>query len=157
MNNGFCRRHGAGFTLVELMVTIVIATILIAIAMPSYQAQIRKSRRTEAKTMALDAAVREERFYATQNHYSSDSTELGYTSAGNAFPFVAGTYYQISVDPGDVQPATADNPGLFKIQVTPAPGSPQAADTACQKFMVDQKGEKTAEGTGSNPSVTCWQ
>ena len=48
-----CRRV-AGFTLVELMVTILIGAILLAIAVPTYQAQIRKSRRTEARNAVLD-------------------------------------------------------------------------------------------------------
>jgi len=55
----------AGFTLVELMVTVMIAAILLAIAVPSYQAYIRKSRRTEAKTAVLDLAGREETLFST--------------------------------------------------------------------------------------------
>ena len=49
-----------GFTLVELMVTLVVAAILATIAIPAYQNQIRESRRTEAKTALLDLAGREE-------------------------------------------------------------------------------------------------
>ena len=33
-----------GFTLVELMVTLVVATILLTIAIPAYMTQIRESR-----------------------------------------------------------------------------------------------------------------
>jgi type IV pilus assembly protein PilE len=57
------RRLGvtAGFTLIELMVTLAIAAILLSIVVPTYQAQVRKSRRTEAKTAILDFAAREER------------------------------------------------------------------------------------------------
>jgi len=48
----------AGFTLVELMIVVVIASILLAIAVPSYMTQVRESRRTEAKTALLDLAGR---------------------------------------------------------------------------------------------------
>ena len=51
------RRH-AGFTLVELMITVVILAIVVSIAMPSYSVQVRKSRRTEARTALLDLAGR---------------------------------------------------------------------------------------------------
>jgi type IV pilus assembly protein PilE len=53
------RTDSRGFTLVELMVVIVIASILMAIAIPSYKTSIRKSRRTDAKTALLDLAGRE--------------------------------------------------------------------------------------------------
>ena len=54
-----------GFTLIELMVVVAIATILFAIAIPSYVTYIRQSRRTEAKTAVLDLAGREERYLST--------------------------------------------------------------------------------------------
>ena len=48
--------RSAGFTLIELMVVVIIATILLSIAIPAYTSQIRKSRRTEARTAVLDLA-----------------------------------------------------------------------------------------------------
>ena len=47
------------------MVVVAIATILFAIAIPSYVTYIRESRRTEAKTAVLDLAGREERYLST--------------------------------------------------------------------------------------------
>src|SRR5437016_2759671 len=46
-------RPAGGFTLIELMVVVAIATILFSIAIPSYMTYIRQSRRTEAKTAVL--------------------------------------------------------------------------------------------------------
>ena len=76
--------NSGGFTLIELMVTVAIATILISIAIPAYNTQIRKSRRTEAKTALLDLAGREERFYNTSSppNYSSTPSDLGYGAEG---------------------------------------------------------------------------
>src|SRR5215813_10091012 len=72
-------RAAGGFTLIELMVVVVIATILLSIAVPSYMSQVRQSRRTEAKTAVLDLAGREERFFATNGvNYSQTNTDLGY-------------------------------------------------------------------------------
>ena len=40
-------RRAGGFSLIELMVVVTIASILFAIAVPSYVSFIRQSRRTE--------------------------------------------------------------------------------------------------------------
>ena len=88
----------AGFTMVELMVVVVIASVLMAIAIPTYLDKVRKSRRTEAKTALLDLAGREERFYNTNNTYSSTPSDLGYGAVAAAFPMTVGSgYYQVSV------------------------------------------------------------
>jgi len=42
------RNAAKGFTLIELMVVVAIVGIIAAIAIPSYQEQVRKSRRAEA-------------------------------------------------------------------------------------------------------------
>ncbi|HEX3835973.1 MAG TPA: type IV pilin protein [Steroidobacteraceae bacterium] len=147
-----CRPRGAaGFTLIELMVTVAIAAILLSIVVPTYQAQVRKSRRTEAKTAILDFAAREERLYATQNAYSTDPVALGYTAAGGSWPVSTGTYYQIEA-PTSSAP-TATTPGTFSVTVDPAPASPQLSDTTCASFTVTQTGAQSA--TGTNPSA-CW-
>ena len=141
----------AGFTLIELMVTVVIGAILISIAVPTYQSQIRKSRRTEAKTAILDFAAREERLYATQNAYSADPVALGYTPAGGAWPVSTGNYYQIQTP--TITAATATTPGTFSVTVVPSAASPQLLDTTCASFTVTQTGAESA--TGSNPAA-CW-
>jgi type IV pilus assembly protein PilE len=109
-----------GFTLVELMVTIAIVAMLAAIAVPTYQAQIRKSRRTEARSALLDTASREERFFATNNKYTQTATDLGYAS----FPAPVGnSYYTLSVVCNDKPCATG-----FTATAAPVSTSTQAKD-----------------------------
>ncbi|HTC44545.1 MAG TPA: type IV pilin protein [Steroidobacteraceae bacterium] len=148
-----------GFTLIELIVAMVVVTILVSIAVPSYQAQMRKSRRTEAQTTALDAASREERYYATQNTYTADTGQLGYTSGSGSFPVTTGTYYQISsiTVTAPTASATGVTTGTFTVTVQALATGPQVNDTACQTFVVTQTGARTATGTDSTPNTTCWQ
>jgi len=146
----------AGFSLIELMVTIVIAAILLAIAIPGYQTFIRKSRRTEAKTAVLDLAGREETLFSTTNAYSIAPAAVGYGAAG-AFPFAVGNnYYTITVvvpNPAAVAGAGAS----FLVTALPVAGSSQALDTACQSFSVDQLGNQTAlDSGGADNTQTCW-
>lgn len=142
----------AGFTLIELMVVVVVATILATIAIPAYTSQIRKSRRTEAKTAVLDLASREERYFSTSNSYTTDPTMLGYASSATSFPLSAGTYYQITVQVPD-KDWTGGGPSYI-ITATPDTGSSQAQDTQCTSFSVTQTGLQSATGTlGSG----CWK
>ncbi len=69
-----------GFTLIELMITVAIVGILATIAATSYQSQIVKSRRTDARTALLDMAGREEKLFSTTNAYGTTPASLGYGS-----------------------------------------------------------------------------
>jgi len=89
----FKRADSRGFTLIELMVVVVIVSILMAIAIPSYKNSIRKSRRTDAKTALLDLAGREERYNSTNGSYTNAAANLGYASWG--IPIGSG-YYTIA-------------------------------------------------------------
>jgi type IV pilus assembly protein PilE len=134
-----------GFTLIELLMTVVVATILAAVALPAYNNQIRKSRRTEARTALLDMAGRAERMYSTSNSYygingtSLVPTDLGYTGP---WPVTVGSgYYRISL--GNSSAAT--------YMFTATAIGTQQADTTCATFSVDNAGNQTA----TDP--TCWK
>ena len=149
--------RSTGFTLIELMVTIVIATILLSIAIPSYQSQIRKSRRTEARNALLDLAAREERYFSTANTYSQTATDLGYTALGAANPIGSG-YYYLTVTASAANPATNL---LAGYTLTAVAISTQVNDTACQKFILNQIGQQSSVDSGGTTTTggnsTCWQ
>jgi len=142
-------RRSGGFSLLELMVTVAVATILFTIAVPTYQAQVRKSRRTEARTAVMDLAAREERYYSVNNSYSNSALQLGYGAQDVAITdlTIASGYYQVSVESFPAIP-----PARARFKVTAKAFGPQLKDTACQTFVVDQTGTQT-----SAPSATaCW-
>ena len=152
-------QHSRGFTLIELMVVVVIATILVAIALPSYMTQLRQSRRTEAKTALLDLAGREERYFSTGANganYSATPADLGYAGA---FPQKIGSgYYTVSVcvagsGGAPCAPSAAAGP-MYTITATPVAGSSQAGDAQCTSFSVDSVGQQFA--TGSQTAAYCW-
>jgi type IV pilus assembly protein PilE len=143
----------AGFTLIELMITIVIGSILLGIAIPGYQSQIRKSRRTEARMAVLDLASREERFLSTSNTYSQTTTDVGYTGT---FPVTVGSgYYTLTVTSPDPAFTGAGGTGPSYIITATATGT-QVKDTACQTFTVTHLGAQTATDSGGAAAPTCW-
>ena len=145
-------RSIAGFTLIELMVTIVVASILAAIAIPAYTSQIRKSRRTEARTALLDLASREERFNSTNSAYTSSLASLGYTGA---WPLKVGSgYYQITAVVCAAVTCGADAGTGAAFLLTATPLAPQNQDTICGSFTLDSTGTQAVTGTGT--ASTCW-
>ena len=151
------RGNSAGFTLIELMITVVIATILLSIAIPLYQHQIRESRRTDARSALLELAAREERYFDTNNAYTSTASNLGYSGFGStSYPVGNGQYYYIKSVTVTAGSGTA--PPTFTLEADPIPGKGQDQDADCAKFFVDSKGDQTAQNSaGSANNATCWQ
>jgi type IV pilus assembly protein PilE len=125
-------RGGHGFTLLELMVTVVIVGILAAIAYPAYTQQVQKTRRSEAKAALTDAAVRMEKYYGNNKTYNiTDITRLGYSS--NPFTTEKG-FYRMSLVAANASDTT------YRIQAI-AQGA-QASDTTCATMAINSQGSK---------------
>lgn len=139
------RRTARGFSLIELMVVVVIVSILAAVALPSYQNSVAKSRRTVAKTALLDLAARQEKYFSTMNQYTTDLTGTGSTGLGiptTALKDGSNNLYTLSVVVNN-----ATNPPTFTATAT-ATGS-QSSDS-CGNFTVNNFGQQTPTTTG------CW-
>jgi len=149
-------RLDRGFTLIELMVTMVIAAILLSIAIPAYNLYVLKSHRTDAKSALVDLASLEERYFSTQNAYTSIPSQLGYTAG--AVPFAVGSgYYNITALTviAATPPTSAGTPASYSITAT-AIGN-QASDTACATFTITSGGVQTAATNGGIANNTaCW-
>lgn len=143
-------RRPSGFTLIELMITLVVVAILAAIAYPLYEHQIEESRRTDARTALLELASREERYFATNNAYTQNADSLGY--GNNNWPVVIGSgYYEISVSNVD----NGANPPSYLLTAQ-ALGT-QLSDTTCRTFTVDSTGAQAAQdASGNDTTSTCW-
>ena len=153
-----------GFTLLELLVVVVIATILMSIAVPSYMTQIRQSRRTEAKTAILDLSGREERYLSTNPAgYTNTPALLGYAGFGVGNPIGSGYYYLTVCSPSTatcVPGLNMPNPPAapsYTIVASPVPGQSQVNDLQCQLFAVDATGQQYAvDNAGNNQTSYCW-
>ena len=148
-------RRAGGFTLIELMVVVVAMTILATIAIPAYQSQIRKSRRTEARTALLDLANREERYFSVNNSYTTSQQALGYGTSTSAFSAVSvgSGYYTVTITVTTADP-TQSPPVQAGYSIVATAVGTQASDTSCATFTVDQTGTQSSTPSGS--TSTCW-
>jgi len=67
-----------GFTLIELMISIAIVGILVAIALPSYRQFIIEANRTAAQAEMMDIANIEEQYLLANRSYG-DTATIGYS------------------------------------------------------------------------------
>jgi type IV pilus assembly protein PilE len=124
------RKQYAGFTLIEVMVTVVIIGVLASIAFPAYQQMVLRSHRADAIDTLATTAQQLERQFTDTNSYA-----------------------------GFVVPATSTN-GFYAITanltaasytLTATAKGRQTKDIECLTFSINNTGEKQATTPGA-----CW-
>lgn len=133
-----------GMTLIEMVVTIVILSIIVMIAFPSYMSYLRSTRRAEATVALLDLSTRMERYYAENNNSYTGASITG--NLGLSSTTTSNGYYTLSIP---TLSATA-----YTLQATPVSGTSQASDSTCGNFTLTQTGQRNISGSGT--VTECW-
>jgi type IV pilus assembly protein PilE len=138
-----------GFTLIELMIVVVVVAILAAIAVPGYQEQVRKTRRSTATAELLTVAQALERYSTVNGTYiatAGNPTATPPTSDSNGLCNRSLPYYTISCNT-----LTATT---FELRAVPA--GAQTGDR-CGTYSYTQAGQKGLVGATSGLTVAdCW-
>lgn len=76
------QRRTGGFTIVEMLITIVIVSILATLALPSYRQYVMRANRTVAKAALQDLVTRQESYALDHKGYATSFSALGITGTG---------------------------------------------------------------------------
>jgi type IV pilus assembly protein PilE len=155
-------REQTGFTLIEIMITLLIVAVIATIAVPSYRDYVLRAHRTEARAALLALAAAQEKYYLQFNCYAAalDPTITASTAPTNpttcaggklAFPATSERgYYDIAVTGVSLTDWTAT--------ATAVAGKAQAADTKCSVYQLTGTGIKSASTAASVANNDdCWR
>ena len=126
-----------GFTLIEIIITIVIVAILAAVALPAYQDQVTRSRRSDAQIALLGVAQALETCFTTTGSYADVRCNGSIRAVSDE------GYYTIA----------ASNRTAFTFTLTATAVGVQARDDECATFTINQTGAQNATGTDA---ANCW-
>lgn len=128
-----------GFTLIELMIAVAVVGILAAIAYPSYQNQVRKSRMSQSQADLLEISQFMERCFASNNTYQNCPLPF------SASPRTGTAYYTV----------TMVTPARTQFTLTATPNSTGNQDQQqCGTLTLNQAGVRTFSGSAT--ASQCW-
>jgi type IV pilus assembly protein PilE len=136
-----------GFTLIELMITVSIAGILSSVALPSFESQLQKARRSDVLLAAMQVQAAQERYRSNAASYGS-LAEIGVPATTTAHHYSL----QIAANDASGYELLADATGA------------QARDTNCRHMKLTATGMNLTYASGpdtalANPADAnrkCW-
>jgi type IV pilus assembly protein PilE len=132
------RRRAAGFTLVELLSTCAVVGVLAGIALPSYQAQLQRSRRTDAVAALTRVQAAQERMRSHHGLYSSDFGALQLAAVSGE------GLYTLAIE--------VTGPDSYRARAVARSDGAQAGDHVCAQLQMDVKSGFVETG----PDRRCW-
>ncbi len=130
-----------GFSLMELMIAVVVAGILLAVAVPTYQGYLNSNRRAVAGACLAELSQYMERVYTSSMTYNVNNGVPTVLPDSNCQQTLMGTY------------AFTLNAGAQTYTLTAEPKGAQSGDSSCGTLAVNQAGVRSANGDSSADQI----
>ena len=149
-------RPMAGFTLLELMVTVAIIAIVMAIGYPSYQQYLTDSRRTDAQNALLAFATAMERYRTDNGSYAGAQNGTGFPNPPEATVFPSQTPIDSSDKFYNLTLQAADANG-YTLRATPINSSAQNGDGFLELTSTGfKRWDKNDNGSATDSNENNW-
>lgn len=119
--------NGRGFTLIEMMIVVAIIGVLAAIAYPSYQNYVIKTKRTDMMSEMQNIASEIESRKLAQGSYSAISAGIK-TDFAIAYPRQGTQLYDVTINPTTLTPPDNTLTNKWIITATPKTNSQMTND-----------------------------
>ncbi|WP_276529672.1 type IV pilin protein [Psychrobacter okhotskensis] len=120
-------KNQRGFTLIEMMIVVAIIGVLAAIAYPSYQQYVIKTKRTDMMSEMQNIASEIESRKLAQGSYSAISATVK-TNFATAYPRQGTALYDVTINPTPLTPPNNILTNKWIITATPKTGTQMASD-----------------------------
>jgi type IV pilus assembly protein PilE len=140
------KTKSSGFTLIEVMITVVIVAILAAVALPSYRNYQYRGKVPDATSQLAAKRVKMEQYFQDNKTYLPPS---GQTNAGDD-DTTTSKYFDFSAKPGGTETRTATG---YTLTATG-----KGAMTGFT-YSIDQSGKKSSSVSGISGwsgNDSCW-
>jgi len=141
-------KPAAGFTLIEVVITLAIVAITTTIAAASYRGYILRSHRVEAVQALLAAAAEQEKFHLSHGRYG-DRLDAAVGDDPPGLPVASRTprgHYALTV--------ASASAAEFRVVAT---ATSERADPLCRMLSIDESGRRVAtDSQGGDSARRCW-
>jgi type IV pilus assembly protein PilE len=136
------RKRSAGFTLIEVMITVVIIGILAAIALPNYSEYVMRGRIPDATSNLASLAVKMEQAFQDNRTYQPTTASVCAVPPAD-LPSSMSKYFKFSCVTNSATTFTFTASGLGNMSAF--------------EYTIDQSNKKTSKGPTGWATVTdCW-
>lgn len=135
-----------GFTLLELLISVLLAAVLAVLAVSAYRDHVLRAQRSDAHAALARVAAAQERHFLEHHRYASG---FGH-------------------DPGGLDQASSSEHGHYALRLevpgtglgfvaTAIPVGRQIDDRRCTSLSLDQTGRRGATGSAADAPISCWR